>query len=108
MLAENIKKIYLGGSEVQKMYLGESLIYPMEPAVDDYVMFGTTTGSTDFMIGSSTSATGGADCIQVHVVVKPDGINEMYVKQDDVLKVPFSLPLVSYKNLIIKIFIFLL
>ena len=88
MLAENIKKIYLGGSEVQKMYLGESLIYPMEPAVDDYVMFGTTTGTTDFMIGNSTDKKGSPDCIKVHVVQKPDGINEMYVKQDDVLKVP--------------------
>ena len=90
MLADNIKKIYLGGSEVQKMYLGENLIYPIEPAVDDYVMFGTTTGTTDFMIGSSTSIYGVADCIQVHVVAKPDGINEMYVKQEDVLKTPES------------------
>ena len=90
MLADNIKKIYLGGSEVQKMYLGESLIYPIEPAVDDYVMFGTTTGTTDFMIGSSNSVYGVADCIQVHVVAKPDGINEMYVKQEDVLKTPES------------------
>ena len=90
MLADNIKKIYLGGSEVQKMYLGENLIYPREPAVDDYVMFGTTTGTTDFMIGSSNSAYGTADCIQVHVVAKPDGINEMYVKKEDVLKTPES------------------
>ena len=88
MLAENIKKIYLGGSEVQKMYLGENLIYPREPAVDDYVMLGTTTGSTDFMIGSSTDKKESPDCIKVHVVQKPDGNNEMYVKQDDVLKVP--------------------
>ena len=88
MLAENIKKIYLGGSEVQKMYLGENLIYPREPAVDDYVMLGTTTGSTDFMIGNSTDKNGSPDCIKVHVVQKPGGNNEMYVKQDDVLKVP--------------------
>ena len=86
MIAENIKKIYLGGSEVQKMYLGESLIYPIEPAVDDYVMFGTTTGTTDFMIGNSTDKNGSPDCIKVHVVQKPGGINTMYVKQEDVLK----------------------
>ena len=88
MIAENIKKIYLGGSEVQKMYLGESLIYPIEPAVDDYVMFGTTTGTTDFMIGNSTDKNGSPDCIKVHVVQKPGGINTMYVKQEDVLKTP--------------------
>lgn len=88
MLTENIKKIYLGGSEVQKMYLGESLIYPREPALDDYVMFGTTTGSTDFMIGSSIGMYEEADCIKVHVVQKPGGINTMYVKQEDVLKTP--------------------
>ena len=90
MLDDRIKKIYLGGSEVQKMYLGENLIYPREPAVDDYVMLGTTTGSTDFMIGSSTSTNSEPDCIKVHVVAKPDGNNEMYVKQEDVLKTPFS------------------
>ena len=88
MLAENIKKIYLGASQVQKMYLGSTLIYPREPAVDDYVMFGTTTGTTDFMIGNSTDKNGSPDCIKVHVVQKPGGNNEMYVKQDDVLKVP--------------------
>ena len=64
MLAENIKKIYLGGSEVQKMYLGENLIYPREPA-DEYLMLGTTTGTTDFMIGESGLFIG-QDCIQVH------------------------------------------
>ena len=90
MLAENIKKIYLGGSEVQKMYLGENLIYPREPAVDDYVMLGTTTGTTDFMIGNSTDKKESPDCIKVHVVQKPGGNNEMYVKQEDVLKTPFS------------------
>ena len=72
MLADNIKKIYLGGSEVQKMYLGENLIYPREPA-DEYLMLGTTTGTNDFMIGSSTSITGSPDCIKVHVVQEPGG-----------------------------------
>lgn len=89
MLEENIKKIYLGTSPVSKMYLGNSLIYENQSQpVDDYVMFGTTTGTTDFMIGSSTSTSGPADAIQVHVVQKPGGNNEMYVKQEDVLKVP--------------------
>ena len=87
MLAENIKKIYLGASPVQKMYLGESLIYQKDPA-DEYLMLGTTTGKSDFMIGSSTSITGSPDCIKVHVVQKPGGINTMYVKQEDVLKTP--------------------
>ena len=88
MLAENIKKIYLGASTVQKMYLGENLIYPREPA-DEYLMLGTTTGTTDFMIGESGLFLG-QDCIQVHVVQKPDGNNEMYVKPSDVLKTPVS------------------
>ena len=51
-------------------------------------MLGTTTGTNDFMIGSSTSMYGEADCIKVHVVQKPGGINTMYVKQEDVLKTP--------------------
>lgn len=58
--------------------------------VDYYVMYGTTSGTTDFMLGKSAEADGPSsnDCIQVHVVAKPDGINEMYVKQGDVLKTP--------------------
>lgn len=58
--------------------------------VDYYVMYGTTSGTTDFMLGKSAEADGPSsnDCIQVHVVAKPDGINEMYVKQEDVLKTP--------------------
>lgn len=91
MIAENIKKIYLGSSPVQKMYLGESLIYPIESAVDDYVMLGTTRDTSDFMIGRGDLITSEpADAIQVHVVAKPDGVNEMYVKSSDVLKVPNS------------------
>lgn len=69
------------------MYLGESLIYQKDPA-DEYLMLGTTTGTSDFMIGSSTSITGRPDCIKVHVVQNPGGINTMYVKQEDVLKTP--------------------
>ena len=33
MLAGNIKKIYLGGSPVQKMYLGSTLIYPNKQTI---------------------------------------------------------------------------
>lgn len=57
---------------------------------DYYVLYGTTSGTTDFMLGKSAEADGPSpnDCIQVHVVAKPNGINEMYVKQEDVLKTP--------------------
>lgn len=85
-------------------YIGGSLAYvPNTALIDDtgemkytksfadyYVMYGTTSGTTDFMIGGSTSTISNADCIKVHVVQKPDGINEMYVKQEDVLKTPES------------------
>ena len=58
--------------------------------VDYYVLYGTTSGTTDFMLGKSAEADGPSpnDCIQVHVVAKPDGNNEMYVKQGDILKTP--------------------
>ena len=57
---------------------------------DYYVLYGTTSGTTDFMIGKSAEADGDSpnDCIQVHVVAKPDGNNKMYVKQEDILKTP--------------------
>ena len=57
---------------------------------DYYVLYGTTIGTTDSMLGKSDEADGPSpnDCIQVHVVAKPDGINKMYVKQEDVLKTP--------------------
>ena len=56
---------------------------------NNYVMFGTTTGTQDFMIGSSSSENSNADCIQIHVAVKDDsGINNMYVAPEDVLKIP--------------------
>ena len=55
---------------------------------NNYVMFGTTTGTQDFMIGG-TSRYSNADCIQIHVVVEDDsGINKMYVSAEDVLKIP--------------------
>ena len=56
---------------------------------NNYVMFGTTTGTQDFMIGSSDSKYSSADCIQIHVVVEDEsGINKMYVSPEDVLKIP--------------------
>ena len=56
---------------------------------NNYVMFGTTKGTQDFMIGSSSSQYSSADCIQIHVVVEDDsGVNKMYVAQEDVLKIP--------------------
>ena len=56
---------------------------------NNYVMFGTTKGTQDFMIGQSSSEYSDADCIQVHVVVEDDsGINKMYVAPEDVLKIP--------------------
>ena len=56
---------------------------------NNYVMFGTTTGTQDFMIGQSSSESSNADCIQIHVVVEDDsGINKMYVAQEDILKIP--------------------
>ena len=56
---------------------------------NNYVMFGTTTGTQDFMIGSSSSQFSSADCIKIHVAVEDDsGVNKMYVAQEDVLKIP--------------------
>lgn len=56
------------------------------------LLMGTTTGTSDFMIGHSTpSGTTTPDCIKVHVVQKEDENNEMYVKQKDILKTPVSL-----------------
>ena len=56
---------------------------------NNYVMFGTTTGTNDFKIGQSSSEYSSADCIQIHVVVEDDsGVNKMYVAQEDILKIP--------------------
>ena len=57
---------------------------------DYYLLSGTTNGTTDFMIGSLIDGDYSPDCINVHVVAKPDGNNEMYAKQEDVLKTPFN------------------
>ena len=58
---------------------------------DYYLLYGTTKGTTDFMIGSLIEEGDTPNCIKVHVVQKPDGNNEMYVKQEDVLNPPFNL-----------------
>ena len=56
---------------------------------NNYLFFGTTTGTQDFMIGHSSSEYYDADCIKVHVVVEDDsGVNKMYVAPEDVLKMP--------------------
>ena len=45
---------------------------------NNYIMFGTTTGTQDFKIGGNS--------IQIHVVVEDDsGVNKMYVSSEDVL-----------------------
>lgn len=90
-------------SEFNKYIVGELSDVPNIALIDDtgemkytksfddyYLMYGTTSGTTDFMLGKSAEADGPSsnDCIQVHVVAKPDGINEMYVKKEDLLKTP--------------------
>ena len=56
---------------------------------NDYIFYGTTKGTTDFMIGRSVSS-GTADCIKVHVVPSTDGSdNIMYANKEDVVKTPF-------------------
>ena len=46
---------------------------------NNYVMFGTTTGTQDFKICNNS--------IQIHVVVEDDsGVNKMYVASEDLLK----------------------
>ena len=56
---------------------------------NNYVMFGTTRGTNDFKIGSSSSQYADANSIKIHVVVEDDsGVNKMYVAQEDVLKIP--------------------
>ena len=58
---------------------------------NDYIFYGTTKGTTDFMIGSSVNG-GTADCIKVHVVKSTDGgDNKMYANKDDIVKTPVKL-----------------
>ena len=55
---------------------------------NDYIFYGTTKGTTDFMIGRSVSS-GTADCIKVHVVPSTDGSdNKMYANKEDIVKTP--------------------
>ena len=58
---------------------------------NDYIFYGTTKGTTDFMIGSSVNG-GTADCIKVHVVPSTDGgDNKMYANKEDIVKTPVQL-----------------
>ena len=58
---------------------------------NDYVFYGTTKGTADFMIGSSVNG-GTADCIKVHVVKSTDGgDNKMYANKEDIVKAPVQL-----------------
>ena len=55
---------------------------------NDYIFYGTTKGTADFMIGSSVNG-GTADCIKVHVVKSTDGTdNKMYANKEDIVKTP--------------------
>ena len=59
-----------------------------EKTIADYIFYGTTKGTTDFMIGSSVNG-GTADCIKVHVVKSTDGSdNKMYANKEDIVKTP--------------------
>ena len=58
---------------------------------NDYILYGTTKGTTDFMIGSSVRY-GKDDCIKVHVVPSTDGgDNKMYANKEDIVKTPVEL-----------------
>lgn len=83
---------YLNGSIVEvpnTALIDETGEIKMTKHLPNYVMFGTTTGTTDFMIGQSSSYRYNADCIQIHVVVDDVSVvNKMYVAPEDVLKIP--------------------
>ena len=58
---------------------------------NDYIFYGTTKGTADFMIGKSVNG-GTADCIKVHVVKSTDGTdNKMYANKEDIVKTPVQL-----------------
>ena len=60
---------------------------------NDYIFYGTTKGTADFMIGSSVNG-GTADCIKVHVVKSTDGSdNKMYANKEDIVKAPVIIPI---------------
>ena len=59
-----------------------------EKTIADYIVYGTTKGTADFMIGSSVNG-GTADCIKVHVVKSTDGTdNKMYANKEDIVNTP--------------------
>ena len=55
------------------------------------LLLGTQMIRCDFMIGMSTSGATTPDCIKLHAVHQSDGLNYIYVKQEDILKTPVSL-----------------
>ena len=58
---------------------------------NDYIFYGTTKGTADFMIGKSVNG-GTDDCIKVHVVPSTDGSdNKMYANKEDIVKAPVQL-----------------
>ena len=60
----------------------------IEIVMKDCIFYGTTKGTTDFMIGKSVSD-GDSDCIKVHVVPSTDGgDNIMYATKEDIVKTP--------------------
>ena len=65
----------------------------IENVMRDCIFYGTTKGTTDFMIGSSVRY-GKPDCINVHVVPLTDGSdNIMYAAKNDIVKTPVSIPI---------------
>lgn len=63
----------------------------IENVMRDCIFYGTTKGTTDFMIGSSADD-GEEDCINVHVVPLTDGSdNIMYAAKNDIVKTPVSI-----------------
>ena len=62
-----------------------------EKTANDYMFYGRTKGTTDFMIGSSVIDSS-SDCINVHVVKATDGgDNKMYANKEDIVKTPVQL-----------------
>ena len=60
----------------------------IENVMKDCIFYGTTKGTTDFMIGSSVDG-GDSDCIKVHIILKTDGgDNIMYATKEDIVKTP--------------------
>lgn len=65
----------------------------IENVMRDCIFYGTTKGTTDFMIGRSVNGET-ADCIKVHVVPLTDGSdNIMYAAKNDIVKTPVIIPI---------------